>query len=199
MIGDASGQRRGGPATGVGQPRMGWAEILDRPSKIHALRQCQRAARQRAPSACQRGQTRTAGRVQSCDGCRLDDAVARRPPPARLHACRCAIDQAACGRDHPSPRGARDDLRDQARAPRTQPGPSALPRVRGLATGLPDGPHVSHHAIGTDQQGTTGCTALHPLDPPSEQGPVLFACTQPSMGSQLPVVQTLPSSQLTSR
>src|SRR6266478_5443059 len=109
-----------------------------------------RAARQRATSACQRGQTRTEGRVQSLDVRRIDDAVALRTPPERLHACRCAIDKAALGLDHTSPLGALDDLGDPDMAPRTPPGPSALPRVCGLAQGLPYGPNVRHQAIGTD-------------------------------------------------
>src|SRR5712691_7495921 len=172
MIGDTSSHRRCGPALGVGQTRMGCAEIIDRSDQIHPMLQCQRATRQRAPSACQRGQTRTEGRVQSFDVGRIDDAVALRTPPERLNACRCAIDNAAFGLDHPSSLVALDDLRDQDMAPRTQPGPSALPRVHGLAKGLPYGPNIRHQAIGTDQQGTTGRAALHPLDQPSDQGHV---------------------------
>ena len=95
MIGDASGHRRGGPATGVGQTRMGCTEIIDRTDQIHPMLQCQCAARQRAPSAGQRGQMLTEGRVQSFDVCRIDDAVALRTPPERLNACRCAIHNAA--------------------------------------------------------------------------------------------------------
>src|SRR5262245_4615992 len=99
--------------------------------------QWQRATRQRTPSACQRGQTRTEGRVQSFDVGRIDDSVALRTPPERFNACRGALDNAAFGLDHTSPLVALDDLRDQDMAPRTQPGPSALARVRGLAKGLP--------------------------------------------------------------
>src|SRR2546427_135517 len=146
MIGDASGHRRGGPATGVGQTRMGCAEIIDRSDQIHPMLQCQRAARQRATSSCQRGQTRTEGRVQSFDVRRIDDAVALRTPPERLHACRCAIDNAALGLDDTSSLVALNDLGDQDVAPRTQPGPSALPRVHGLAKGLAYGPNVRHQA-----------------------------------------------------
>src|SRR2546427_10852589 len=101
---------------------------------------------------------------------RIDDAVALRTPPERLHACRCAIDKAGLGLDHPWSLVALDDLGDQDVAPRTQPGPSALPGVHGLAKGLSYGPNVRHQAIGTDQQGTTGRAALHPLAQPSAQG-----------------------------
>jgi hypothetical protein len=51
--------------------------------------------------------------VQSFAVGRLEDAVALRTPPERLNACRGAIDHAACGLDHPLPRGALDDWRDQ--------------------------------------------------------------------------------------
>src|SRR2546425_2540955 len=172
VVSDASGHCRRGPATGVGQTRMGCAEIIDRPDQIHTMLKCQRVARQRTPAACQRGQTRTEGSVQSFDVRRIDDAVALRTPPERLYACRCAIDKAALGLDHPSSLVALDDLGDQDMAPRPQPVPSALPGVYGLAKGLSYGPNVRHQAIGTDQQGTTGRAALHPLDQPSDQGHV---------------------------
>ena len=126
MIGDASGHRRCRPATGLGQTRMGCAEIIDRTDEIHTMLQRQRAARQRATSACQRGQTLTECRVEPLDVGRIDDAVALRAPPERLDACRRAIDNAAFDLDHPSPLVALDDLGDQDMAPRTQPGPSAL-------------------------------------------------------------------------
>src|SRR5213594_332154 len=116
MIGDASGHRRCGPDTGVGQTRMGCAKIIDRPYKIHTMLKRQRTARQRATSSCQRGQTRTEGRVQALDVRRIDDAVALRTPPERLNACRCAIDNAAFGLDHPSSLVALDDLGDQVSA-----------------------------------------------------------------------------------
>ena len=60
----------------------------------------------------------------------------------RLHTCRRAIDKAAVGRDHPSPLVALDHLGDQDMAPRTPRGPSALPRVYGIAKSLPNGPNV---------------------------------------------------------
>src|SRR2546430_13645364 len=77
VVSDASGHCRRGPATGVGQTRMGCAEIIDRPDQIHTMLKRQRVARQRTTAACQRGQTRTEGRVQSLDVRRIDDAVAR--------------------------------------------------------------------------------------------------------------------------
>src|SRR5262249_11957653 len=54
-------------------------------------------------------------------------------------------------------------------APGTQPGPSALPRVDGIAQGLPNGPDVGHQAIGTDQQGTTCRTAPDAFDQAPDQ------------------------------
>src|SRR3712207_7866029 len=49
-----------------------------------------------------------------------------------------------------------DHLGDQDIAPRTQPGPSALPRVYGIAKGLPNGPNVRHQTIRTDQEWSMG-------------------------------------------
>ena len=51
-------------------------------------------------------------------------------------------------------------------------GPLALPRVYGIAKGLPHGPDVGDQAIGTDQQGTTCRTAPHPFDQAPDQGQV---------------------------
>src|SRR5262249_56340596 len=51
MIGDASSHCRCGLATGLGQTRVRWAEVIDRPDQIHALLQGQLAARQRTASA----------------------------------------------------------------------------------------------------------------------------------------------------
>src|SRR5712691_10422162 len=150
VVSDASGHCRRGPATGVGQTRMGCAEIIDRPDQIHTMLKRQRVARQRTTAACQRGQTCTEGRVQSLDVRRIDDAVALRTPPERLHACRCAIDKAALGLDHPSSLVALDDLGDQDVAPRTQPGPSALPCVHGLAKGLSYGYHLKNSVVSLD-------------------------------------------------
>ena len=171
MIGDASSHRWGGPATGVGQTRMGCAEIIDRTYKVPTMLQCQRATRQRATSACQRGQTRTEGHVQSFEVGRIDDAVALQTPPARLNACRGAIDNAAFGLDHPSPLVALDDLRDQDMAPRTPPGPSALPRVHGLARGCQVNLYV---AIATPALHAMGCIRRRP--------PVEFSGETPARG-----------------
>src|SRR3977135_1283977 len=74
VVSDASGHCRRGPATGVGQTCMGCAEIIDRPDQIHTMLKRQRVARQRTTAACQRGQTRTEGRVESLDVRRIDAA-----------------------------------------------------------------------------------------------------------------------------
>src|SRR6266446_4044566 len=169
MIRDASGHRRCCPATGGGQTRMWCAKIIDCTNKIHAVLQCQRTARQRATSACQRGQTLTERCVEPLDVGRIDDPVALRAPSERLDACRRAIDNAAFGLDHPSPLVALDDLGEQDMAPWTQPGPSTRARMYGIAKGLPNGPDVRHQAIGTDQQGTMCRTAPHALDQSSDQ------------------------------
>ena len=70
MIRDASGHRRCGLATGMGQTRMRCAESIDRPNQIHSLLQRQRAARERATPACHppygvRRRRRAAGRSAS--------------------------------------------------------------------------------------------------------------------------------------
>ena len=127
MIRDASGHRRCGPATGMGQTRMRCTEIIDRPDQIHAMLQRQRAARQRPASACQRGQPLTERRVQPLDVGRIDHPVALRAAPERLDACRRAIHNAAFDLDHAPLLVALDDLGDADIAPRTQPGPSAVP------------------------------------------------------------------------
>ena len=169
MISDASGHRRGGPATGGGETRMGRAKIIDRPDQIHAVLQRQRAARQRSTSACQRDQTFTERRVEPLDVGRIDAPVALRAPSECLDACRRAIDNAAFGLDHPSLLVALDNLRDQDSAPRTQPGPAPRARVHGIAKGFPNSPDVGHQAIGTDQQRTMGRTAPHAFDQSSDQ------------------------------
>ena len=91
-------------------------------------------------------------RVQPLDVGRIDHPVPLRPASKRLHACRRAIDKAAVGRDHPPPLVALDHLGDQDLAPRTQPRPSALPRVYGIAKGFPNGPNVGHQTIRADQK-----------------------------------------------
>jgi len=185
MISDAIRHRRCGPAPDVGETRMGRAKIVDRTSKIHAILQRQRVTRQRSTSACQRGQTPTERRVEPLDGCRIDDPVALRAPSERLAACWRAIDTAVFDRDYTSPLGALDDVSDQDIAPRTPPRPSALPRVRGLAQGLPHGPDGGHQAIRTDQQEPTGRTTPHALDQPPDQGQVTLLAdlaAQPQVG-----------------
>ena len=121
MIRDASGHRRCGLATGMGQTRMRCAEMIDRPNQIHSLLQRQRAARERAPPACQRGQTLTKRRVQPLAGRRVEHAVALCPTPERLHARGRAIHHTACDVDD-APRGvALHHLCNADVAPRAQP------------------------------------------------------------------------------
>jgi hypothetical protein len=142
VVRDTSGHRRCCPATGVGQTRLRCAEIIDRTDERHAMLQRQCAARQRTPSACQRCQPLTKRRVQPLDVRGIDHAFPLRPTSERLDACRRTIDKAACGLDHPPPLVALDDLGDQNMTPRTQSGPSALPRGHGSAKGFPNGPDV---------------------------------------------------------
>src|SRR6266568_2715023 len=98
------------------------AKIIDRTDEIHAMLQRQRAARQRATSACQRGEPLTERRIEPLAVRRIDDPVALRAPSERLDASRRAIDNAACGLNHPSPLVALHDLGDQDITPRTQVG-----------------------------------------------------------------------------
>src|SRR5438132_12747832 len=70
---------------------------------------------------------------------RVDDPSALRAASERLHACRRAIHNAAFGLDHTPPLVALDDLGEEDMAPRTEPWPSALARVHGIAQGLPNG------------------------------------------------------------
>src|SRR5260370_36728652 len=100
VVSDASGHYRRGPATGVGQTCMGCAEIIDRPDQIHTMLKRQRVARQRTTAACQRGQTRTEGRVESLRVPRIDDAVSLRIHPERIQADRVATDNPALDCDH---------------------------------------------------------------------------------------------------
>ena len=117
MIRDASGHRRGCPAAGVGQTRMGCTAMIDRPDQIHAMLQRQRAARQRAPSACQRGQTRTERRVQSLDGRRVEHACPLGPTPERLNTRGRAIHDAVLDVDDAPLGGALHDLGEADVAP----------------------------------------------------------------------------------
>jgi len=169
MIRDASSHRRCGPASDGGETRMWRAKIIDRTDQVHPMLQRQRVTRQRSPSACQRGQPLTECRIEPLDVGRVDDPVSLRAPSERLHACRRAIDNAALDVDDTPLRIALHDLSEADVAPRTQPRPSALPRVYGLAKRLPHSPDIGHQAVRTDQQGTVGCTALHALDQPPDQ------------------------------
>src|SRR4029453_12741398 len=168
----ASSHRRCGPAPGVGQTRMRRAEVINRPDKIHAMLQCQGVTRQRTPSACQRGQPLTKRGVQPLDVRGIDHALPLRPASEGLDACRHPIDNPAFGLDYPPSLVALDDLGDQNIAPPTQPGPSALPCVYGLAKGLPYGPEVCTQTTGTDKQGAGGCAPFPPPDQPPDQGHV---------------------------
>src|ERR1700675_1159110 len=128
MIRDARSHRRCGLATGLGQTRVRCAKVIDCPNQIHAMLQRQRAARQCATSACQRGEPLTECRVETLDVRRIDDPVALRAPSERLDARGRTIDNAVFGLDDPSPLGALDDLGDQDMTPWTQAGPSARTR-----------------------------------------------------------------------
>jgi hypothetical protein len=99
MIRDASGHRRGGPAPGVGQTRMRWTAMLDRPDQRQAMLQRQRAPRPRPASARPRRPPRTDRRVPSCDVRRVDHPDALRAAPQRLDARRCPVTHTPLARD----------------------------------------------------------------------------------------------------
>src|SRR5215471_14265353 len=103
------------------------------------------------------------------DICRVDHPVALRATPDRLHTCRCALHNAAFGRDQPSPLVTLDDLGDKDMAPWSQSGPSALARIHRITQGLPNGTDVGHQAIGAEQQWTVRGTAPHALDQAPDQ------------------------------
>jgi hypothetical protein len=119
MLGDARGHCRGGPATGVGQTRLGGTDIIDRPDQIHAMWPRQGMACQGAPTAGQRGQPLPQRRVEPLHVRGLDHAVALRPTAQGLDASRRALAP-------PASLGALDHLGEQDVAPWAQPGPSAL-------------------------------------------------------------------------
>ena len=79
MIRDASGHRRCGLATGMGQTRMRCAESIDRPNQIHSLLQ-RPARRETSRAACGRRDVavcptpRRAGRAIHHTACDVDDA-----------------------------------------------------------------------------------------------------------------------------
>src|SRR4029434_10185299 len=129
-------------------------------------------AGQRPATARQRSEAFPECRVQPLNVRGVDHPTALRATAERLDACWRAIDNAALRVDDATTLVAFDHLGDQDMAPRTQPWPSARARLYGVAEGFPNGPDVRHQAIGTDQQGTTGRTAPHPCDQPSDQGQV---------------------------
>ena len=132
---------------------MGRTKIRDGTDEIHAVLQRQCPTRQRATTACQRSESLTECGVQSLNVRRIDDPFTLRAPSECLDAGQRAIDNAACGRDHPAPLVVLDDLGDQDIAPGTQPGSSTRACGHGVAEALPNGSDGRHHAIGTDQQG----------------------------------------------
>jgi len=169
MIRDASGHRRCGLATDLGQTRMRCAEIIDRTDQIHTMLQRQRAARERATPACQRGQTRTKRRVQPLDVRRVDYAVAWCPTPERLNARGRAIHDAALDVDHAALGVALHDLCDADVAPGAQPGTPMGSRPLRIAKRLTNRPDIGAQSIGTEQQRAVGGTGVHPLDQPPDQ------------------------------
>ena len=76
VVSDASGHCRRGPATGVGQTRMGCAEIIDRTDQIHTMLQRQRATYQGPASARQRSEALTKRRIEPFDVGGIDDPSA---------------------------------------------------------------------------------------------------------------------------
>ena len=114
-------------------------KIIDGTDEIHTVLQRQRTARQRATTACQRGETLTECGVQPLNVGRIDDAVALRAPSERLDACWRAIDNATFRLDHPSPLVALDDLGDQDMTPGTQPGSSTRACEHGVRIGKTNG------------------------------------------------------------
>src|SRR5215813_578780 len=171
MVGDPCGHGRR-RLLGTPQTLMRRAKVIDRPHQEHALVQRQGVAGQRPAPARQRREAFPERRVEPLYVGGVDHPTALRATSERLHACRRAIDKAAFRRDHPPPLVALDDLGDQDMAPRAQPWPSALPRVYGIAKGLPNSSDVGHQAIGAEQQRTVRRTAAHPLDQPPDQGQV---------------------------
>src|SRR5215831_13640117 len=185
MIRDARGHRRGGPATGVGQTRMGCAKIIDRAHQEHPLVQRQGLAGQCPAPARQRCEVFTERRVEPFDVCRVDDPVALRPAAECLHACRRAIHNAALRVDDATTLVAFDHLGDQDVAPGPQPRPPAFPRAHGIAKGLANRSDVGAQPISTEQQRTVHGAAAHSLDQPPDQGHVTLLAdlaAQPQAG-----------------
>ena len=185
MVRDASSHRRSGPATGMGQTRMRRTEIIDRPDQIHPMLQRQRAARQRATSACQRGQPLTKRRVQPLDVRGVDHALPLGPTPERLHARGRAIHDAALDVDDTPLGVALHDLGNADVAPGAQPGTPVGSRPDRIAKGLANRADVGAQAIGTEQQRTLEGTGTHPLDQPPDQRHVALLtdlASQPQSG-----------------
>jgi len=131
--------------------------------------QRQRAARKRAPPACQRGQPLTKRRVQPFDVCRVDHAVALCPTSARLNARRRAIHDAAFNVDDAPLGVAFHDLCDADVAPRAQPGTPVGSCPDGIAKGLAHRANRGAQAIGTQQERAMEGTGTHLLDQPPDQ------------------------------
>jgi len=156
----------------MGQTLMGGAKVIDRAHQEHTLVQRQGVTCQRPATPRQWREVFPERRVQPLNVRRIDHPVPVRPASERLHACRCAIDDAAFGLDYLPPLVALDDLGDQDIMPGTQSWSSALARVHWVAKSLPNSPDIGHQAISTDQQGPTCRTASHPLDQAPDQGQV---------------------------
>ena len=123
-------------------------------------------------------------------------------PPERLDACRRAIDNAACGLDHPSPLVTLDDLGDQDMAPWTQSGPSTRARVHGIAKGLPHGPDVGLRPSVQTTRGRCVAAASHAFDQSSDQRHIACSLTSPPSHKRVQTIiakaiQTIPPCFLT--
>src|SRR5215510_5421629 len=168
MVGDPSchsGRRR----PSLMQTLMRRAKVIHRADQEHALVQRQGVACQRPATPRQWRKACPECRVQPFDICRVDHPIALRATPDRLHTCRCALHNAAFGRNQPSPLVTLDDLGDEDMAPWSPPGPSALARIYRITKGLPNGTDVGHQAIGAAQQWTVRGTAPHALDQAPDQ------------------------------
>ena len=113
------------------QTRRRRAKVLAGASQAQTLVQRQGVARPRSTTARQRREVCPDGRVQPFAIGGVAHPVPLRAASERLHACRRAIHTTACGRDHPPPRVAFDDLGEADVAPRTAPWPSPLPVCTG--------------------------------------------------------------------
>ena len=115
MLGDPRGHGRR-RLLRMEQTRMRRTKVIDRPYQEHPFVQRQGMAGQRPAPARQWREAFPERRVQSFNVRGIDHAVPLRAASERLHACRRAIDNAAVGRDHPSPLVTLDTLGDQANA-----------------------------------------------------------------------------------